>query len=66
MDSELLNPACQLFDALPDREPMQLLLNAGGPNRLSRFQMAEAVAQVRGYNASLIKAVSASSVSNTV
>lgn len=41
---------------------MQLLLNAGGPDRVSRVQMAEAVAQVRGYDTSLIKPVSASSV----
>lgn len=42
---------------------MKLLLNAGGPNRVSRVQMAEAVAHVRGYDNSLIKQVSASSVS---
>lgn len=41
---------------------MQLLLNVGGPDRVSRVQMAEAVASVRGYNASLINPVSASSV----
>lgn len=41
---------------------MQLLLNAGGPDRVSRVQMAEAVAQFRGYDTSLIKSVSASSV----
>lgn len=41
---------------------MQLLLNVGGPDRLSRAQMAEAVAQFRGYNSSLIKPVSAASV----
>lgn len=63
--SELLYPACH-FDALPDGEPMQLLLNVGGPDRVSRFQMAEAVAQIRGYNTSLIKAVSASSVSKNI
>lgn len=42
---------------------MKLLLNAGGPDRVSRVQMAEAVAHVRGYDTSLIKQVSASSVS---
>jgi hypothetical protein len=42
---------------------MQLLLNVGGPDRVSRVQMAEAVAQFRGYDTSLIKPVSASSVS---
>lgn len=42
---------------------MQLVLNAGGPDRISRVQMAEAVAKVRGYNTSFIKSVSASSVS---
>lgn len=41
---------------------MQLLLNAGGPDRVSRVQMAEAVAQIRGHDTSLIKPVSASSV----
>jgi len=41
---------------------MKLLLNVGGPDRLSRAQIAEAVADVRGYNRSLIKAVSASTV----
>lgn len=41
---------------------MQLLLNVGGPDRVSRVQMAEAVAQFRGYDPSLIKPVSASSV----
>nr|ABK94912.1 unknown [Populus trichocarpa] len=41
---------------------MKLLLNVGGPDRVSRVQMAETVAHVRGYNTSLIKQVSASSV----
>lgn len=41
---------------------MQMLLNIGGPDRVSRVQMAETVAHVRGYNASLIKPVSASLV----
>ncbi|KAJ6400532.1 hypothetical protein OIU84_016058 [Salix udensis] len=41
---------------------MKLLLNVGGPDRVSRVQMAETVAHVRGYSTSLIKQVSASSV----
>lgn len=41
---------------------MQVLLNVGGPDRVSRLQMAETVAQVRGYDTSLIIPVSASSV----
>lgn len=41
---------------------MKFLLNVGGPDRVSRVQMAETVAHVRGYNTSLIKQVSASSV----
>ncbi|KAK6142826.1 hypothetical protein DH2020_023174 [Rehmannia glutinosa] len=45
---------------------VQLILNVGGPDRLSRVQMAEAVAHVRGYNTSLIKPVSASSVDRGV
>lgn len=40
----------------------KLLLNVGGPDRVSRVQMAEMVADIRGYNLSLIKSVSASSV----
>lgn len=47
-----------------EKEPMQLLLNVGGPDRVSRVQMAEAVAHIRGYNLSLIKSVSSSTVSN--
>lgn len=46
-----------------ERKQMQLLLNAGGPDRVSRVQMAEAVAQFRGHETSLIKSVSASTVS---
>lgn len=45
-----------------DENPMRLLLNVGGPERVSRLQMAEKVADVRGHDSSLIKAVSASSV----
>ena len=46
----------------PEGKQMQLLLNVGGPDRVSRVQMDEAVADFRGYNTSLIKPVSASSV----
>lgn len=45
-----------------DDKQMRIVLNAGGPDRLSRVQMAEVVAQVRGHDLSLIKHVSASSV----
>lgn len=45
-----------------DGKQMQLLLNVGGPDRVSRVQMAETVARVRGYETSIIKPVSASSV----
>lgn len=48
------------------RNQMQLVLNAGGPDRVSRVQMAEAVTDVRGYNTSLIRSVSASSVDRGV
>lgn len=46
-----------------EHKQMQLLLNVGGPDRVSRVQMAEAVADIRGHNAALIKPVSSSSVS---
>ncbi|KAK1266893.1 hypothetical protein QJS04_geneDACA000473 [Acorus gramineus] len=49
-----------------DGEQMQLILNTGGPDRVSRLQMAESVAVVRGYNTSLIKPVSALSVDRGV
>ncbi|KAK7854074.1 hypothetical protein CFP56_033803, partial [Quercus suber] len=39
---------------------MQLLLDVSGPDRVSRVQMAEVVADFRGHNMPLIKAVSAS------
>ncbi|KAK7292612.1 hypothetical protein RJT34_15463 [Clitoria ternatea] len=45
---------------------MKVLLNVGGPDKVSRVQMAEAVAQFRGYDPSLIKSVSASSVDRGV
>ncbi|KAI3756870.1 hypothetical protein L1987_56694 [Smallanthus sonchifolius] len=51
---------------ISDGKKSQLLLNVGGPNRLSRAQMAETVARVRGYNTSLIKPVSASSIDRGV
>lgn len=40
----------------------QLVLNVGGPDRLSRAEMAEVVAEVKGYEASLINHVKASTV----
>ncbi|KAI3701157.1 hypothetical protein L2E82_45803 [Cichorium intybus] len=49
-----------------DGKKMGLILNVGGPDRLSRVQMAETVARVRGYNTSLIKPVSASSIDRGV
>jgi hypothetical protein len=45
-----------------DGEKVQVLLNVGGPDRVSRLQMAESVAVVRGYDPRIIKSVSASSV----
>ncbi|KAK4788695.1 hypothetical protein SAY86_020014 [Trapa natans] len=51
---------------LAEGKQMKLLLNAGGLDRVSRAQMAETVARVRGYNTSLIKQVSASSVNRGV
>ncbi|KAL2892273.1 F-actin-uncapping protein LRRC16A [Bienertia sinuspersici] len=45
---------------------MQLMLNLGGPDRVSRVQMAEAVAESRAYDASLINVVSASLVDRGV
>lgn len=54
---------CLLFVlTFSDDNQMKLLLNVGGPDRLSRAQIAETVADVRGYSRLLIKAVSASSV----
>ncbi|XP_045800267.1 methionine adenosyltransferase 2 subunit beta [Trifolium pratense] len=51
---------------LSEGKKMQLLLNVGGSDRVSRVQMAEAVAQFRGHDTSLIKPVSASSVDRGV
>lgn len=47
-------------------KPMKLVLNVGGPDRVSRVQIAEAVAHVRGYDTSIIKPVAASSVNRGV
>ncbi|KAI3449174.1 hypothetical protein Pfo_005839 [Paulownia fortunei] len=47
---------------ISEAKQVQLLLNVGGPDRVSRVQMAEAVAHVRGYSTSLVKPVSATSV----
>ncbi|KAL8162515.1 hypothetical protein V2J09_014004 [Rumex salicifolius] len=51
---------------LSDGKQMKLLLNLGGPDRLSRVQMAETVADIRGYDSSLINAVSAGTVDRGV
>ncbi|CAH8361173.1 unnamed protein product [Eruca vesicaria subsp. sativa] len=61
---DLVSIILKLIDrwVLSGDKQMRLILNAGGPNRLSRVQMAEVVAQVRGHDLSLIKHVSASSV----
>lgn len=45
---------------------MQMLLNVGGPDRVSRVQMAEVVSQLRGYDGLTIKSVSAASVNRGV
>ncbi|PRQ60805.1 putative dTDP-4-dehydrorhamnose reductase [Rosa chinensis] len=46
---------------ISEAKQRNLLLNVGGLDRVSRVQMAETVADIRGYNLSLIKSVSASS-----
>ncbi|XP_050386328.1 uncharacterized protein LOC126802704 [Argentina anserina] len=51
---------------ISEAKQRKLLLNVGGPDRVSRVQMAETVADIRGYNLSLIKSVSASSVDRGV
>uniref|UniRef100_A0ACD5ZCN5 Uncharacterized protein n=1 Tax=Avena sativa TaxID=4498 RepID=A0ACD5ZCN5_AVESA len=51
---------------LSDGRKVQVLLNVGGPDRVSRLQMAESVADARGYSHSTIKSVSASSVNRGV
>ncbi|KVH91139.1 dTDP-4-dehydrorhamnose reductase [Cynara cardunculus var. scolymus] len=42
---------------ISDGKKLGLVLNVGGPDRISRVQMAEVVARVRGYNTSLIKPI---------
>ncbi|KAK1376988.1 Methionine adenosyltransferase 2 subunit beta [Heracleum sosnowskyi] len=49
-----------------ERNNMQLVMNVGGPDRLSRLQMAETVATVRGYKSSLLKPTSASLINRGV
>ncbi|KAL3814859.1 hypothetical protein ACJIZ3_016127 [Penstemon smallii] len=51
---------------ISERKQLQLVLNVGGSDRVSRAQMAEAVAHARGYVTSLIKPVSASTVDRGV
>jgi len=51
---------------LSDGKRIQVLLNVGGPDRVSRLQMAESVADVRGYSHSILKSVPASSVNRGV
>lgn len=50
------------MEIVAEAKQTKLLVNVGGPDRVSRVQMAETVADIRGYNPSLIKFVSASSV----
>ncbi|KAL0918253.1 hypothetical protein M5K25_010251 [Dendrobium thyrsiflorum] len=51
---------------ISDGNQIKLILNVGGPDRLSRAQMAVAVADYRGYDLSLIKLVSAASINRGV
>lgn len=51
---------------IADGTSMQVIFNVGGPDRLSRLQMAEIVAAVRGYELSLLKPVSASTINRCV
>ncbi|KAG0593959.1 hypothetical protein M758_UG035400 [Ceratodon purpureus] len=44
--------------------PMHLVLNVGGPDRLSRAAMAETVAHVRGYDEALVRKVSSHTAVN--
>ncbi|KFK30633.1 hypothetical protein AALP_AA6G007300 [Arabis alpina] len=66
--NDLVSIVLNLIDrwVLSDDKQMRLVLNAGGPDRLSRVQMAEMVAEVRGHDPSSIKHVSASSVDRGV
>lgn len=47
------------------QHPIHLLLNVGGPDRLSRAAMAETVAHVRGYDTKLVRKVSSQTRVNT-
>ncbi|XP_038682267.1 methionine adenosyltransferase 2 subunit beta isoform X1 [Tripterygium wilfordii] len=51
---------------ISEAKQTRLLLNVGGPDRVSREQMAKSVALIKGYETSLIKPVSASSVDRGV
>lgn len=42
---------------------MRLVINVGGPDRVPRSEMAKIVAACKGHDSSLIRSVSASSVS---
>lgn len=49
------------------QHPLHLLLNVGGPDRLSRAAMAETVARVGGYDTKLVRRVSSqTAVSGTL
>ncbi|RYR26772.1 hypothetical protein Ahy_B02g061073 [Arachis hypogaea] len=48
------------IQGMDEDKKIQLLLNAGGPDKVSRVQMAKAVAQFKGHDTSKIKPVSAS------
>eukprot|EP00850_Spirogloea_muscicola_P008554 SM000045S16299 [mRNA] locus=s45:759327:761370:+ [translate_table: standard] len=52
--------------ATTGHERFKNIFNLGGPDRLSRVEMAEEVARVRGYNLQLIKSVPAASVNRGV
>eukprot|EP00271_Cylindrocystis_brebissonii_P016788 TRINITY_DN412_c0_g1_i1.p1 TRINITY_DN412_c0_g1~~TRINITY_DN412_c0_g1_i1.p1 ORF type:complete len:371 (+),score=61.63 TRINITY_DN412_c0_g1_i1:37-1113(+) len=56
----------RLMEKHANGEVIQELFNLGGPDRLSRLQMAEMVAVVRGYSRAPIKAVPAASVNRGV
>ncbi|VVB06816.1 unnamed protein product [Arabis nemorensis] len=65
---DLVSITLKLIDrwVVSEDKQMRLVLNAGGPDRLSRVQMAQVVAEVRGHDPSLIKHVSTSSVDRGV
>eukprot|EP00850_Spirogloea_muscicola_P011459 SM000071S21083 [mRNA] locus=s71:320104:322126:+ [translate_table: standard] len=52
--------------AITGHESFKDIFNLGGPDRLSRVEMAEEVARVRGYDLQLIKSVPAASVNRGV